>query len=486
MKDDDTVDGSQPAAPAFPGGANSRDACTRGADTRVTDTRSAATRGAITPGINSRDARTRGAVTRRAFVQTAGLVVAAAPIAATLAAAGAADTATTAGAANAPHGTDAADTSEGVSFADGPRQLVRYPGKRPLIRVTARPPHLETPFSVFNEGPITPNDAFFVRYHLANIPLSIDPAAYRLAVKGLVSSPLSLSLAELKKLAEPVEVIAVNQCSGNSRGFSAPRVFGAQLANGAMGNARWVGVPLRKVLEKAGVVAVARQVTFNGLDAPILPGTPDFRKALDIDHAMSDEPLLAWSMNGKDIPFLNGFPLKLIVPGYFGTYWVKHLSEIEVIDHTFDGHDAAFMTTAYRVPDNDCQCVAPGTAAAKTRPISTLPVRSFITNIATGAVLPSRRSVELRGIAFDSGKGIQAVEVSTDKGASWRAGTLGKELGRYSFREWHSSVAFDQRGPAVLMVRATNTAGETQPAVADWNPAGYRRHVIESTSVTIA
>ena len=101
-------------------------------------------------------------------------------------------------------------------------------------------------------------------------------------------------------------------------------------------------------------------------------------------------------------------------------------------------------------------------------------------------MLPARRSVELRGIAFDSGKGIQTVEVSTDKGASWRAGTLGKELGRYSFREWHSSVAFDQRGPAVLMVRATNTAGETQPTVAEWNPAGYRRHVIESTSVTIA
>jgi sulfite dehydrogenase len=438
MKENDTVNGSQSEAPAFAGGADPR--------------------GTVR----------RGAITRRTFVQTAGLFVAAAPIAATLAAA------------------SATDTAEGVSFAAGPRQWVRYPGKRPLIRVTTRPPHLETPFSVFNEGPITANDAFFVRYHLANIPLSIDPATYRLTVKGLVNSPLTLSLAELKKLAEPVEVIAVNQCSGNSRGFFAPRVFGAQLANGAMGNARWVGVPLRKVLEKASVAAGARQVTFNGLDAPILPSTPDFRKALDIDHALSDEPLLAWSMNGKDIPFLNGFPVKLIVPGYFGTYWVKHLSEIEVIDHTFDGHDAAFMTTAYRVPDNDCQCVAPGTAAAKTRPISTLPVRSFITNIVTGAVLPARRSVELRGIAFDSGKGIQTVEVSTDKGASWRAGTLGKELGRYSFREWHSSVDFDQRGPAVLMVRATNTAGETQPTVAEWNPAGYRRHVIESTSVTIA
>ena len=377
-------------------------------------------------------------------------------------------------------------TDEGVSFADGPRPLVRYPGKRPLIRVTTRPPHLETPFSVFNEGPITANDAFFVRYHLANLPLSVDLASYRLVVKGKVGTPLSLSLAELKALAEPVEVVAVNQCSGNSRGFSSPRVFGAQLANGAMGNARWVGVPLRKVLEKAGVLAGAKQVTFDGLDTPVLPSTSDFRKALDIDHALSAEPLLAWSMNGQDIPLLNGYPVKLIVPGYFGTYWVKHLSEIEVIDHVFDGHDALFMTTAYRVPDNDCQCVAPGSVAAKTRPISTLALRSFITSVAAGAVLPAGRTVEIKGIAFDSGAGVRTVEVSADGGESWKSAVLGADLGRYSFREWRAPVNFARKGAAVLMVRATSQKGEVQPATADWNGAGYRRHVIESTPVTIA
>lgn len=165
------------------------------------------------------------------------------------------------------------DTSEGVTFADGPRPVVDYPQKRPMIRVTTRPPHLETPFEYFNEGAITANDAFFVRYHLASIPLSVDLATYRLTVRGLVAQPLSLSFAELKSIAAPVEVVAVNQCSGNSRGFFSPRVFGAQLANGAMGNARWVGVPLKAVLEKAGVGAGAKQVTFNGLDAPVLPAT---------------------------------------------------------------------------------------------------------------------------------------------------------------------------------------------------------------------
>lgn len=128
-------------------------------------------------------------------------------------------------------------------------------------------------------------------------------------------------------------MVAVNQCSGNSRGYFQPRVFGAQLGNGAMGNARWTGV-----------LPGAKQVTFNSMDKPVLASTPDYRKALDIEHALSPEPMLAWGMNGEDLPFLNGYPFKLIVPGYFGTYWVKHLSEIEVIDHSFTGHDAYFMT----------------------------------------------------------------------------------------------------------------------------------------------
>ncbi|HIG64475.1 MAG TPA: oxidase [Methyloprofundus sp.] len=379
----------------------------------------------------------------------------------------------------------ALDTGEGVTFAGGERPLVQFPEKRKLILVHSRPPHLETPFSVFNEGVITSNDAFYVRYHLANFPTLIDVEDYRLTVRGAVKNRLSLSLDELKAIAESVEVVAVNQCSGNSRGYSKPRVFGAQLSNGAMGNAKWTGVPLRAVLQKAGVVADAAQVYFNGLDKPVLPGTPDFRKALDIEHALSAEPLLAWAMNDEDLPFLNGYPLKLIVPGYFGTYWVKHLSDIVVLDHAFKGHDAYFMNKAYRVPDNDCMCVAPGTAADKTRPISTLPVRSFITSVTAGGHLPVARRVELKGIAFDSGSSIKTVDVSIDGGRTWKAATLGENLGRFSFREWTLATTFTQKGDAILMVRASNNNAEVQPLKADWNPGGYRRHAIESTAVTI-
>ena len=380
--------------------------------------------------------------------------------------------------------TETTDTNpDEVTFAAGPRPLVQYPQKRPLTLVTTRPPHLETPFPVFNEGPITPNDAFFVRYHLANFPLSIDPDSYRLAIKGSVDTPLSLSLAELKALAEPVEVVAVNQCSGNSRGYFSPRVFGAQLGNGSMGNARWVGVSLKTVLEKAGVKAGAAQVTFRGLDKPVLPSTPEFIKALDISHAMDGEPMIAWSMNGTDLPFLNGYPIRLVVPGYFGTYWVKHLSEIEVVDTTFDGF---FMAKGYRVPDNDCFCVAPGTAAAKTLPISRLPVRSFITSVQHGDVLPLGKNVELKGIAFDGGTGVNKVEISSDGGQRWREAKLGQDLGRFSFREWTLAITFSSKGATQLMVRASNSAGETQPLQADWNPGGYRRHVVETYHLTVA
>jgi len=387
-----------------------------------------------------------------------------------------------AGLATQPLSSLAADTEQ-QPFENGTRDLVTYPQKRPLMLITTRPPHLETPFSVFNESVLTPNDAFFVRYHLANMPLSIDGGSYRLNIGGKVRNPLSLSLAELKALAPAVEVIAVNQCSGNSRGYSEPRVFGAQLGNGSMGNARWLGVPLRAVLEKAGVMQGARQVTFKGLDEPVLPSTPKFIKALEIEHAMSGDPLIAWAMNGEDLPFLNGYPLKLIVPGYFGTYWVKHLSQIEVLDHVFDGF---FMATAYRVPDNPCECVAAGTVPDKTHPIGKLKIRSFITNVPDKLRVAQGQPLNVQGIAFDSGAGIKKVELSLDQGKTWQSARLGKDLGRYSFRQWMHTVIPARQGELQLLVRATSHSGETQPMEQGWNPGGYMRNVIESTTVIVA
>ncbi len=369
-----------------------------------------------------------------------------------------------------------------LPFGNGERPLVSYPGKRPLVRLTSRPPQLETPFSVFNEGPITPNDAFFVRYHLADIPLDIDPDAFRIAIKGKVDKPLSLSLQDLKTGFEPLEYVAVNQCSGNSRGLFEPRVAGGQLANGAMGNARWRGVPLKAVLERAGVQVGARQVTFGGLDGPVIPETPDFAKALDIDHARDGEVMIAYSMNGQDLPWLNGFPVRLVVPGYYGTYWVKHLNEVTVIDKLFDGF---WMATAYRIPDDACACTEPGKTPTATVPINRCNVRSFITSLTDGATVKADADATLKGIAFDGGYGITEVAVSADGGRTWTAATLGEDLGRYSFRQWHAALRFTP-GPHELKVKATNRIGQSQPLEPLWNPAGYMRNVVETTRIAAA
>ena len=367
-----------------------------------------------------------------------------------------------------------------LPMVNGKRNLVAYPEKRPLIVLTSRPPQLETPFEVFNESLITPNDAFFVRYHNAGIPTSIDADTHVIRIGGSAcGKPYDLTMAALRSQFKPIEYLAVNQCSGNSRGLFNPRVTGGQLANGAMGNARWLGVPLRDVLARAELKSSARQVMFNGLDIALFGGG-DFVKSIDVDHAVDGEVMLAYQMNGADIPMLNGYPVKLIVPGYYGTYWVKHLSEIEVVDQTYEGF---WMKPAYRIPDNDCACIEPGTAPAATRPIGRFTVRSFITSLQDGARIKAGQQSVVRGIAFDGGQGIREVAFSTDGGQSWRGAKLGADMGRYSFREFTFGLT-PERGNHDLRVRAWNRSGQSQPMDALWQPAGYMRNVVESVKVT--
>jgi len=359
----------------------------------------------------------------------------------------------------------AADTYT-LPFGNGERPLVKFPQKRPLIVLTSRPPQLETPWEIYNEGVVTPNDAFFVRYHLAGIPTNVNPDTYRISVKCKVATPLALSLADLRQM-DAIEYYAVNQCSGNSRGFFEPRVAGGQLANGAMGNAKWRGVPLKAVLARAGVQEGARQVKFDGLDVPTLPGTPDFVKALDIDHAIDGEVMLAYAMNDADLPMLNGFPVRLVVPGWYGTYWVKHLTEITVLDGVLNDF---WMATAYRIPDNACACVPPGATPAKTVPINRFDVRSFVTSVADGGTVPSGKPFTLRGIAFDGGYGIRDVAVSADGGRTWTSAALGRDLGKYSFREWQMTATLPA-GTHEIRVRAVNSIGQSQPPAPAPTPA---------------
>ena len=368
-----------------------------------------------------------------------------------------------------------------LPFANGVRQTAAYPQKRPLIVMTTRPVQLETPLAVFNEAEFTPNDAFFVRWHLAGMPTDIDASAHRINVHGLVNTPLQLSLADLKSF-DPVEIAAVCECAGNSRGFFNPRVPGGQWSNGAMGNALWKGARLKDILAKAGVKDGAVQVRFNGADVAVVPATPKFMKSLDLDLATSDDVIVAYSMNGADLPVLNGYPVRLVVPGFYGTYWVKMLNDIEVLA---DPDQNFWMKTAYRIPADPCGCQQPGTTV-KTIPIGRLTVRSFITSVQDGGHVPGGKPVTIKGIAFDGGYGIDRVLFSSDGGQHWSQAALGKDYGKYAFRQWHASFMPQAAGRQYTLASlAINTIGEAQrPDNPVWNPGGYLRNTVETVRVS--
>ncbi len=371
-----------------------------------------------------------------------------------------------------------------LPFANGRRELVsNFPQKGPMILQRTRPPLLETPFEVFDQGVFTPNDRFYVRWHLPNIPTAIDPAEFRLKISGRIRQPLTLSLEELVREFPPFEIAAVNQCSGNSRGFYSPRVPGAQWDNGAMGNALWRGARLKDVLDRAGIAPGAVQVRFRGLDTGVLPQTPNLMKSLAVDHARDGEVMIAYAMNGKPLPLLNGFPIRLVVPGWYATYWVKMLSEIEVLDKSDDNY---WMSKAYLIPDTPGANVTPEQKDVKMVPINRMVPRSFFTSLKDGAQVRRAQPLQVRGIAFGGDSGVAEVLVSTDAGRNWQAARLGADHGKYSFRRWDLPVRFAAAGPQTLMVKAVNTAGVAQPDHPNWNAGGFMRNVIESVSVQVS
>ncbi|TPG21883.1 oxidase [Sphingomonas koreensis] len=358
-----------------------------------------------------------------------------------------------------------------------------FPQKGAMILQRTRPPLLETPMEVFDTGVFTPNDRFFVRWHWAVIPPSVDVDAFRLKVHGAVDRPLSISLANLLRDLPRVELPAINQCSGNSRGFFEPRVPGGEWGHGAMGNAKWMGVRLRDVLDKAGVKAGAVQVRFSGMDEPVVATAPDFKKSLTIDHARDGEVMLAFAMNGEALPLLNGFPLRLIVPGWFSTYWVKMLNDIEVLDHPDDNF---WMAKAYKLPDNHWASVAPTDKNYPTVPISTMVPRAWITNLADGDAVAATDPNYIRGIAMGGTRGVAKVDISPDLGRHWYPTQLGPDEGKYSFRRWEIVAKLPHASRVPLTVRCTNHGGETQPMTQNWNPGGYRRAGAETITVVAA
>jgi DMSO/TMAO reductase YedYZ molybdopterin-dependent catalytic subunit len=362
---------------------------------------------------------------------------------------------------------------------------VSEPQKVPLILLTDRPVQLETPRHYFLTA-FTPNEAFYVRRHLDGIPNGVDLKDWKLRIEGNVNKRLAFTLPELMEKFKPVSLAAVNQCSGNSRSRLLPRVPGGQWGHGAMGNAMWTGVRLREVLDMAGIKNGSLQVQFQGLETgqgPAGLGSNLFLKSLDLKNPVLDECVVAYLMNGEPLPMLNGFPVRLVVPGYFATYWTKCLTWIRVLDAPDENF---WMKTGYRVPDTPRGNTTPEDVKAgkvKTIPIERFPVRSFLISPDGSSKIPAGMNVTLRGIAFSGFAAVNRVEVSDDGGKTWLAAKLGENHGAYSFRTWESSWIAKSPGRYSLAVRATDEKGNPQPDEPVWNPGGYLWNRIERQEI---
>jgi DMSO/TMAO reductase YedYZ molybdopterin-dependent catalytic subunit len=365
---------------------------------------------------------------------------------------------------------------------------VSEPQKAPLILLTDRPIQLETPRNYFVSA-FTPNEAFYVRWHLENIPNSVDLKDWKLRVEGNVRKPTAFSLPELMQKFKEVSVAAVNQCSGNSRSRLQPRVPGGQWGNGAMGNAMWTGVRLREILDAAGVKPGSVQVQFQGLETGGGPkglGSNQFLKSLDLTNPVIEECIVAYLMNGAPLPLLNGFPVRLLVPGYFATYWMKCLSWIRVLDKPDENF---WMRTGYRIPDTPRGNATPEEVKAgtvKTVPIGRMPVRSFAITPDGSAKIPAGMHITVRGIAFSGYGRVVKLELSDDAGKDWFAAKLGEDYGPYSFRTWETQWTAKTPGRHSLLVRATDEKGTRQPDEPVWNAGGYLWNRIERLELVAA
>jgi DMSO/TMAO reductase YedYZ molybdopterin-dependent catalytic subunit len=358
--------------------------------------------------------------------------------------------------------------------------LDALPGKKPLIKLSYRPPNYETPVEYFRSV-LTPNDAFFVRYHLSDIP-EVDAAGWKLKVGGEgANGAVEIGLEELRRF-PAFEVVAVCQCSGNRRGLVQPHVPGVEWGYGGMGCARWRGARLKDVLDRVDVKKEAVEVVFDGADGPVVEKTPDFVKSLPVAKALEETILLAYEMNGAPLPHWNGFPVRLVVPGWTAVYWVKHLTSIDVATKPFDGF---WMKSAYRIPVGKFPVVARfiSQETATNTPITEMVVNSLITNPAEGASVKAGVPVTIGGIAWDGGYGIRVVEISTDGGKTWVAASLGEDAGRFAFRAWSHAFAPRARGKHAVMARATNKIGQSQTAELILNPAGYHHNVIQTLNL---
>ena len=360
---------------------------------------------------------------------------------------------------------------------------IAFPQKRPLITYSDRPPLLETPREVFTSA-LTPNDLFFVRWHMPLIPTDINLGTFRIKIHGEVENELKLSLKSLKTEFKSVELTAVLQCGGNNRTAFQPTANGIQWGIGAMGCAKWKGVRLKDILKKAGLTKEAVWLGFNGLEKAVYAETENFVRELKIED-LHDDILLAYEMNGEELPYLNGYPLRLILPGVYSDSWIKMISNITI---TKEKQKLHFMDHAYRIPDNDCECETPDNLVQKTKAIEEMNINSLIGYPVTGTKVKNTFDLIVRGVAFDGGHSIKKVQLSTDGGRTWNDAKLDDgSQGKYAYRAFSYTLNPQKTGALTIMCKASNAKGEVQPFAGDiqWNRGGYKYNGIDEVTVEV-
>jgi sulfite oxidase len=323
----------------------------------------------------------------------------------------------------------------------------------------------------------TPISGFFIRSHFSTP--AVDEDNWRLVVDGLVTTPLNLTLADLKKLPS-VSLHAVLTCSGNGRSLQAPRVPGIQWQKGAVGNAEWTGVPLNAVLGLAGVRSNAAFVSVAGADTGPLPETPRFVRSIPLSKAMAQDTILAWKMNRESLPPAHGGPVRIILPGWYGESWVKWVNHLSLSDREDKGF---FMKKAYRMPRKPVGPGAPWDSATG-YPVEQMLVHSFITSPKSGETLKAG-GFTVSGKAFSGAGAITKVEVSTDGGKVWHRAQLEPSRSLRAWQEFSLNTVVSRAGDLEILARATDRDGNRQPLKHTWNPNGYLNNSADRVKVKI-
>lgn len=369
----------------------------------------------------------------------------------------------------------------GLAHAAG-TDMDAYAFKDQLTLLNDRPVNAETAPHLLDDR-VTPANRLFVRNN-GGVPehaLNMDASGWTLTVDGEVDTPLELTLDQLKSDFETVTRQLVLECGGNGRAFFVPGASGNQWTTGAVGCPEWTGVRLRDVLNAARVKPSAVYTGHYGND-PHLSGDPDkvpISRGVPIEKAMEEDALIAWAMNGEELPAIHGFPLRTVVPGYPGSASQKWLTRIWVRDQVHDGPKMGGYS--YRVPGYP---VAPGTEVPEEDMVimTSMPVKSLITSPATGMQL-SGRTADIRGHAWADGE-VAAVHVSHDFGQTWQEASVEAPANRFSWQHFSASIEFPQAGYYEIWARATDTQGRTQPVTTPgWNPRGYGNNMVHRIAV---